>query len=72
MGKGFLTNHQVPLFTKVTIWGTTLQIFTGQFDDGSYAKLNWKICCCIQSCAYLFGQPLFQDSEETIHRAEKK
>ena len=25
----------------------------------------------IQSCAYQFGQPLFQDSEETIHSAEK-
>ena len=25
----------------------------------------------VQSCAYQFGQPLFQDSEETIHSEEK-
>ena len=24
----------------------------------------------VQSCAYKFGQPLFQDSEETIHSTE--
>ena len=30
-----------------------------------------KDIVCIQSCAYQFGQPLFQDSEETIHSAEK-
>ena len=26
----------------------------------------------VQSCAYQFEQPLFQDYEETIHSAEKK
>ena len=34
-----------------------------------YTKLKSEQCD-VQSCAYQFGQPIFQDSEETIHSAE--